>query len=674
MPKKRPVQPDDQYLLKGVSDPQMSPDGRQVAYVLSWSDHEANETRMSVYVGAADGRSPARRFSQGNKDHGPRWSPDGRYLAFVTDRGEKNQIFVAPLAGGEPRQVTTAEHGAGQPAWSPDGTTIAYVTRVGHYKDSKDRDAHEKAEPRVIRNLRYKLDGVGFFDDRRTHIFTVDVESGDSRQITTGDWYDDQPAWSPDGKSIVFVSDRERGRHGRQWRTDVWVVPSGGGPARKLTHSRGSSAHPTFSPDGRHIAFVGHEKGDSGLAKNMHLLVIAARGGSSTRSVSESLDRPVPGWPAFMAGRTFAWLPDSSGLVFVAGDRGTLAAYRAGIANGSVSKVLDGERQIEGLSLSPDGKRVAFGAVWLTEPPDIYVTTLSSGTREVNLSHANDEFRETVEMGRLERMTHTAGDGTEIESFVLYPADYRPGQKRPLATNVHGGPHSYHPGSRAWIEFQCLAAKGYIVALPNPRGSTTYGEAFNEACVRDWGGKDYEDILGAVDELVRRGVADPERLYLGGYSYGGFMTSWAVGHTNRFRAAVVGAPVSNQVSMFGTGDIPLFDMHEIGGTPQKSASEYALRSPVTYMANVETPVLLLHHEGDLRCPISQSEEIFHALKARRKEVEFVRYPGGFHTYNTHAPSQVVDRVRRTIAWYESHAPRAATKTRERRAKAKAASA
>jgi dipeptidyl aminopeptidase/acylaminoacyl peptidase len=209
---------------------------------------------------------------------------------------------------------------------------------------------------------------------------------------------------------------------------------------------------------------------------------------------------------------------------------------------------------------------------------------------------------------------------------------------------------------RAWTQFQALAAAGYVVLLPNPRGSTTYGEAFSEACVRDWGGKDYEDIMTGVDEIVRLDVADPDRLYLGGYSYGGFMTSWAIGRTNRFRAALVGAPVSNQVSMFGTGDIPLFDMFEVGGTPQENPEEYRQRSPVTHLANVQTPVLLLHHEGDLRCPIGQSEEIFHALKAQGKEVEFVRYPGGFHTYNTHAPTQSVDHTKRIIAWYESHAP------------------
>ncbi|MEX0683185.1 MAG: prolyl oligopeptidase family serine peptidase [Dehalococcoidia bacterium] len=206
-------------------------------------------------------------------------------------------------------------------------------------------------------------------------------------------------------------------------------------------------------------------------------------------------------------------------------------------------------------------------------------------------------------------------------------------------------------------EFHALTARGYVVLLPNPRGSTTYGEAFGEACVQDWGGADYEDILASVQALVRRGIADPERLYIGGYSYGGYMASWAVGHTDIFRAALVGAPVSNNVSMFGTGDIPLFDIHEIGGLPQENMATYVERSPVTYLSNCNTPVLLVHHEGDLRCPIGQSEEIFHALKAMGKKVEFVRYPGGFHTYNTHAPSQIKDRITRIVNWFESHAPK-----------------
>ncbi|HEV8574805.1 MAG TPA: S9 family peptidase [Dehalococcoidia bacterium] len=653
--KKRGVKPKDHYLLRNVVDPQVSPDGRQVAYVVTWSDRDADETRTCVYVAPIDGRENSRRFTQGNKDHSPRWSPDGRYLAFVSDRGEKNQLFVAPLGGGEARQVTKAKFGISSPAWSPDSKRVACMARTGEYKETKERSPVEKSAPRVIRDLRYKLDGIGFFDARRTHIFVVDVETGDEKQITDGDWYDDQPAWSPDGKTIAFVSDRAPERHQRQWRSDVWIVPSGGGRTRKITDSNGAAVSPAYSPDGRNIAFVGHEHGDAGSSKNIHLLVVPAAGGEP-RSVSAPLDRSVAGWPP-MGGRTFEWTRDGQALWFIAADRGAMAVYRAGTANGSVSKLVDGERQIESFALSPDGRKAVFTAVWLTEPPELYAASLNGRGRETNLSHANDELRAAVDAGRLRRMTYNAPDGLEIEAFVLYPVGYKRGRSYPLAVNVHGGPHSYHPGSRAWIELQSLASAGYIVLLPNPRGSTTYGEAFSEAVVRDWGGRDYEDIIAGIEELVANGVADPDRLYIGGYSYGGFMSTWAIGHTNRFRATVIGAPVSNQVSMFGTGDIPLFDMHEIGGTPLDDPKEYRMRSPVTYLADVDTPVLLLHHEGDLRCPMGQSEEIFHALKVLGKEVEFVRYPGGFHTYNTHAPSQIIDHARRIVAWYDAHAPK-----------------
>jgi len=671
MPKdrKRPIQPEDIYLLRTVSDPQVSPDGKRVAYVVSWNDRDSDEGRMAVYVAPVDGRQPARRFTQGTRDHSPRWSPDGRYLAFVSRRGEKNQLFLTPLDGGEARQVTKAKFGISQPAWSPDGKRVAYVARVGDYKESRERSAVERAAPRLIRDLRYKLDGIGFFDERRLHIFTVDIESGAERQVTGGDWNDEQPAWSPDGQHIAFVSDRERDRHQRQWRTDVWVVPSTGGRARKLTRSRGAASYPTFSPDGRYIAFVGHENGEAGSAKNTHLLVVPAEGGQAPRSLSAPIDRSVVGSPVALAGRAFAWLANGKSVVFLAGDRGTVALYRADVADGSVSKVLGGDRQIDAFALTPDGRQIAFAAIWASEPGEIYSGALDGGGRERNLSHANEELRNAVELGRIRRMTYRAPDGLEIEAFVLYPPEYQRGKRYPTALEIHGGPHAFHPSGLSFMLFQSLAAAGYVVLLPNPRGSSTYGEEFTQACVGDWGGKDFEDLMAGVDELVRRGIADPERLYVGGYSYGGFMTTWTVGHTERFRAAIVGAPVANQMSMVGTDDIPRFDVYELGATPFDDPEEYRQRSPVTYLANVKTPVLLVHHEGDLRCPIGQSEEIFQGLKMLGKEAEFARYPGGFHVVRT--PSQQVDRMKRGLAWYESHGPAKPARRRPARQRARA---
>jgi len=653
MAAKRGVRPGDVYLLKTVMDPQVSPDGLMVAYVVVGADKDDDETRTAVWVAPINGRAAARRFTQGKKDHSPRWSPDGRSLAFVSDRGEKSQVFVAPLAGGEARQVTKAKWGVSSPAWSPDGTRIAYAARTGEWKEPKERKGAEKSAPRVIRDLRYKLDGIGFFDERRMHIFVVEIEPGTEKQLTNGDYYEDQPSWSPDGKTIAFVADRERARNDRQFRSDVWAVPAKGGRAVRLSRAKGGASIPTYSPDGKWLAYVGHEHGDD-IAQNTHLLLMPAKGGAP-RSLSAALDRPVTGWPPY-AGKTIAWEAGSKSLLFLAGDRGRISMFRADL-RGKATPVLDGERQIEAFQLAPNGEQVAFVALWPSRPGEAYSASLKNGRRELNLSHANDELLAAAEFVDVKRMTHRAPDGTEIESFLMYPRGYERGKRYPLAINVHGGPHSMHPGSRAMLEFQSLAAAGYVVMLPNPRGSTTYGDAFAQGCVRDWGGGDYVDILTGVDALIRRGVVDTERQFIGGYSYGGFMSAWAVGHTDRFKAAVVGAPVANQLSSFGTCDIPLFDVHEIGGLPQENLDVFVERSPIAYLNNATTPVLLLHHEGDLRCPIGQSEEIFHALKAYGKEVEFVRYPGGFHTYATHAPSQAIDRMTRTLAWFDGHGGR-----------------
>ena len=654
MPRKRRFQPDDIYNVRSLFDPQISPDGAQVAYTVSLMDRESDETHYCIYVAPVDGKTPARPFTSGKKDHSPRWSPDGRHLAFISDRGDKSQLFVAPLGGGEARQVTKAKWGVASPAWSSDGARIAYAARTGHHTPQKDRKGAEKAAPHVIRDLRFRLDGVGFYDERRMHIFTVDVESGKETQLTRGDYFDDQPAWSPNGRTIAFVSDRERDRNHRQFRGDVWAVPATGGQPRKVTRSRGAAALPAFSPDGKYIAFAGHENGDE-TSKDPQLFVVSARRGVP-RSISAAIDRPAIGWPAWPLGRPFNWARNSRAVYFLAQDQGAVAVYRADL-KGKVAKAIDGERQIEAFALTPDNKRAVFTAVWPNRPWEVYSAVLGDGRREANLSRANDDFLARVDLGDIRRTTCKGPGGLTIESFVMYPPDYQREKRYPLALNVHGGPHSFHPGSRAMTEFHALTARGYVVLLPNPRGSTGYGEKFSEMVVQDWGGGDYEDIMAAVDAMVRRGIADPERLYIGGYSYGGYMASWAVGHTDRFCAALVGAPVSNLVSAFGTGDIPLIDIHEMGGLPHENMQHYIDRSPTTHLPNCNTPVLLIHHEGDLRCPIGQSEEVFQTLKALRKEVEFVRYPGGFHTYNTHTPSQTKDRIQRILNWYESHAPK-----------------
>ncbi len=646
---KRGMTPDDLFSLKTVTDPRISPDGTRVAYVLSWNDRETDEVRSSIYVAPLDGSTAARRFTHGNKDSSPRWSPDRLHLAFVSNRGAENQIFLAPLDGGEARQLTKAKYGVSEPAWSPDSRRIAYVARTGDWKDPKDRKPTEHNAPRVLRNLTHKLDGTGFFDDRRSHVFVVDLDAGTETQITAGDWSDTSPAWSPDGELIAFVGDRDRRRFQRFGRADVWAVAATGGKPHKLTRGRGGASLPEFSPDGRWVAFVGHEYGDEVFARNAHLLIVPTAGGDPPRSLSAPLDRsPVGGPNPF--GCTFRWSGDSGSILFLAGDRGRQALYRAGTANGSASRVLGGERLIQAFDVAADGTNVAFAAAWLDSPTEVYAASLA-GVQERNLSQANQDLLKSADLGRVEALSYKADDGLEIETFVVYPPGYERGRQYPCVLQIHGGPHGAHPASFL-LPVQVLAGAGYAVLLPNPRGSGSYGEKFAQACVRDWGGGDFRDLMRCVDEMVRRGIAATDRLYVGGYSYGGYMTSWTVGHTDRFRAAVVGAPVSDLISFFGTTDIPVFARNEIGGWPWEEAEAFRLHSPVTYLANCRTPVLLVHREGDLRCPIAQSEEIFQALRALGRKVEFVRYPGGSHGVAT--PSQLVDQMSRSTAWYNAH--------------------
>jgi dipeptidyl aminopeptidase/acylaminoacyl peptidase len=663
--KRHPISPADNALLKAVVDPQISPDGERVAYVVRGVDSEKNERQTSIWVAPLDGKSPARRFTFGTKDHSPRWSPDGRFLAFVSDRGDKNQVMLAPLDGGESRTLTSAPHGVNELAWSPDGSRVAYLERVGEWKDGKELVAVEKVAPRVIKHLRYRLDTVGYFDDRRTHIFVADIESGESKQITSGDYYDQQIAWSPDGKRIAFASDREPKRHDRQFRADIWVVPASGGVPKKLTRSRGAANWPAFSPDGKTIAYLGHEHGDAASGKNTHVMVVPTTGAAAPRSVSASVDQTVPS-----AGLAQRWSRDGKSIFFLVQEHGNQALYRANVPSGDATRVLDGDRQVFQYAMTRDDRQIAFTAASASRPQELYATTLAGGARERNLSRANDDFLAACEPGSHKRMTHRAPDGLEIESFVLYPPAYRAGQRYPLVLYIHGGPHAQHPLWGFAMRPQTLAGAGYVVLMPNPRGSSGYGEAFMEMCTRDWGGADYRDLMASVDTLVRKGVADPERLFVTGYSYGGFMTTWVVGHTDRFKAAIIGAPVADHISMLGTTEIPHFSQQEVT-SPWDDLQATWEGSPLSHLPNCTTPVLIEHHEGDLRCPIGQAEEVFQTLKMLGKEVEFVRYPGGFHILEFHAPSQDLDYQQRQIDWFDTHGGRAKPRTSRKRARVSA---
>ena len=643
---KRRFRPEDAFRLQMAVDPDLSPDGRRVAFAVVQTDEEADKLRSSIFVAPADGSSPPRRFTEGPSDNSPRWSPDGRWLAYISitdDEPLHAHVRLAPLDGGMPARLGELPGPVSQLAWSPDSTRLVVVCRVG-VPDREKAGAVERNAARVQRGLAARLDGVGWQEGRR-HLFLVDVEDGSAVQLTRGEYDHDDPSFSPDGATIAFASDRHPRRDDRQFRSDAWVMPVSGGRPRRLTNGKGWAAFPVFSPDGKMVAFAGVD--NEGWDADAHAFAAPADGSAPAERLAPDLDRPMvlfPGLPA-----PVCWIGERELLMLVA-DHGAVGLHRARLGERRSRELIGGDIQIDGVAARLGRRAIAFTASWPDRPSELFVTTLA-GAEPVQVSALNTEFLADVELSPLNRASVTRPDGTEVEYFMLLPPDGKT-EGLPMHVDIHGGPHASWPSGR-WLSYhQSMAAAGYVVVLPNPRGSTSYGQAFTSGCVGDWGGGDAEDILACCDDLIERGVADAGRMFMSGASYGGFMTSWLVGHTDRFRAATAVAAVVDQTSMALTTEIPEFARFQMGGLPWDRRAEYEERSPLSYLPAVSTPVLVIHWEGDIRVPVGQGDELYAGLRLLGKETEFVRYPGGFHIVRT--PSQSVDECRRVLAWNERH--------------------
>jgi dipeptidyl aminopeptidase/acylaminoacyl peptidase len=662
---KRMMQPEDLYRVRNLTDPVLSPDDSRVAWVESVADESSDRLRSSIWVAPSDGSAPPTPFTEGPGDNSPRWSPDGRYLAYVSVSPDAMaELRLAPLSGGVPRALGKFSGPVSQPAWSPDSSRVVVVSPTGTSRPAAELSPVERNEARVVRGLAARYDNVGWFDGRR-HLFVVDVATGAARQLTNGDHDDVDPSWSADGQTIAFASDRDPQRDDRQLRSDLFVVPAGGGRARRLTSGGGRVSAPAFSPDGARIAFVGHEGGRS-WNRDAHVFVLPADGSSAPETVAPATDRPVVSM--LWAPPPFRWVSDDE-IAMIVMDHGSVVLHAARLSDSKSRVVVGGDRQIDSFSVSSDRRTVVFTSVWPDSPPECYAAQLrapgAGGMRGASalrqISRANEALLSEIALGAVERATVVTDDGTEIEYFTIAP----PGRSQkplPVHLDIHGGPHGAWPAGRFLPFHQTVAAAGYLVLLPNPRGSSSYGQAFTEACTGDWGGADAADIGACVDDVIARGLGDEHRLFVGGGSYGGFMTAWLVGHTKRFKAATAMAAVIDQASMIGTSDIPGFVEFNFGRLWEHT-HEYERRSPLTYARDITTPVLILHWEGDLRVPISQGEELFAALRILKRPVEFVRYPGGSHV--ARAPSQNIDWVRRLLAWNERHDPRSAKGRRRR---------
>jgi dipeptidyl aminopeptidase/acylaminoacyl peptidase len=656
-PQPRPITPDDLYSLRIPSDVQLSPDGARVAYVLTTIDREADEYRAAIWIVPAKGGEPV-QFTRGAKnDSAPRWSPDGQTLAFLSDRdGSGAQLYVIPSDGGESRKLTALESGAGPAGWSPDGRRILFAARVLKAAPPADAEARKRWEqrPKFVTRGQYKDDGQGYTFDAVSQLFVVSLEGGEPQQLTHADVASRAPAWSPDGTQLAFSRNRDGAADYNL--SDIWIADAGGNQARALTQSIGRATSPTWSPDGTLIACYGSEKQEAQSGDPLAHVWVVPLSGAEPRALTVEFDRGavLASPPAVTPGPV--WSGGGSTLTFGVGDEGNAPIVRVALAGGVVRRVVGGERQIVSSSASQAGNAIAFIASTPEIPGDVYICAWD-GADERRLTHSNDELLSGLLLPRIERRKFANPNGGMLDGWLLHPVHAT--GRVPLLLDIHGGPHSFHGNAfyQGYFYRYALPARGWAVLLMNPTGSGSYGKVFADGIRGRWGEQDLPEQLAAVDALVAEGLADPERLAVCGYSYGGFMTSWTIGHTDRFKAAVIGAPVSNLESFYGASDIGMwFGARQMCGGLRDRRESYRRLSPVNYADRVSTPSLILHGEGDDRCPISQGEEYFIALLAAGKApVQMVRYPGGSHLFISGGrPSHRVDFCSRVIDWVEKY--------------------
>jgi dipeptidyl aminopeptidase/acylaminoacyl peptidase len=639
------MQPEDVYRVTSAGDPRLSPDGTTVAYVLASVD-EQKEPRSAIWTVAANGGTPRRLTHGKGRDGSPRWSPDGRWLAFTSDRdGDISQLYVMPADGpGDARKLTELKEAVEGPVWSPDSTRLAFFAR-DHDPADDEKDVH-KRPPRKITRLFNRLDKEGWTEGRTRHVYVVGVEDGAvAAQITSGDFEDSSAVWSPDGDRIVFASARHT-----DWDlspvTDLYEVAASGGEPALLTKTEGTSDLPAFSPDGSRIAYVYAP----GILDEPHHGRIAVLDVASKASVilTEALDRTCAPYPAI---REPQW--DGEDVVFPVEDRGRAVLYRAR-ADGSTPPApaveLDG--WITGFDVR-DGS-IAYAAATPGSPPEIHV-----GDRAITDVSAG--FRAEVTASIPEPFTAIAPDGAEVDAWVIKPVGFEQGTKYPAVLNIHGGPYTQY-GQRFFDEFQIEAGGGFVVIYANPRGSSGGTEA-DARSIRGpvaegpgWGSVDYDDLMAVVDEAVKRfDFIDADRLGVMGGSYGGYMTSWIVGHTDRFRCAISERAVNDLASEDGASDIAGVFKAYVGAPPWEAPEAYRAASPLTYAANMETPLLIVHSEEDLRCPIQQGEQLFTVLRSLKREVEFVRFPAESHELTrSGSPTHRVQRFEIVLEWLRRH--------------------
>ncbi|MFZ5817642.1 MAG: S9 family peptidase [Bacillota bacterium] len=716
---KRRLAPEDLYQFVTVSDPQITPDGEVIAYVQTIIDKESKEPHSHIWMVPAEGGKPV-QFTRGKKsDSSPRWSPDGRTLAFVSDRGGDRQIWLIDRFGGEARPLTSMRHGASNPVWSPDGRRIAFISSVGpedkrelltRTKGEADKKAEEKRakdEARTFTQMRWRADHIGIRPDRNNQIWVVDVpEPGEPLpapvQVTWGPYDHAAPQWSPCNRYLTFSANRTEDESFRIMDVFMVEVPTGDAPAIKACVAplapgaeppKGDEAEATaqackasaeaaeaafqprnitgtigvfyagiFSPDGKTLAVIGHTN-EFANTTQPKIYLYPVEGGEPRILDNWDLDmKDTVGADVRPGGNgvTITWAPDANFLYVPVTERGACSVYAFPVVGGRPQLIAGGEREIFGGTFDRNCERLAFVAGDMFNISDIYLMDCREFT-ETRLTQVNQALFDQIEWPEVEELNFKARDGWDLHGWLMKPVGWEPGKQYPMVLEIHGGPATCY-GHAFYQEMQILAAAGYAVLFINPRGGTGYGQEFVNAVRGDYGGKDYLDLMDAVDHALAKGWIDEKRLAVTGGSYGGFMTNWIVTQTDRFAAAITHRSICNWVSFSGTPDFgPFFNqIQHFVDDPWSPEGVQALWkiSPLAYVKNVKTPISIMHSEFDYRCPIEQAEQFYMAIKFyKQAPTELVRHPRSNHDLTRQGPPTLrVDRFQKILRWFNKYCP------------------
>ena len=646
----------DHYLdYESVGDPQISPDGSQIIYTRRWVNKLEDRFETALWVMDADGGR--NRFLM--KGGSARWSPDGTRIAFLAEGEPRGaQIFVRWMGTDEaPTQITRISESPGDIKWSPDGKSIGFTMFVEKKPQwqidmpSAPEGAKWTPAPRIVDDLHFRQDRRGFMDSGARHLFIVSAEGGTERQITEGEWsvgarFDalDQGAswdWTPDGKTIVVdgIPDSTQDKNYRN--SNIYAVDVVTGNLRRLTSEDGAWTNPVVSPDGRRIAYSGYPATNASYrAADLHVMNID---GSGAKKISGDLDRD-PG--------NVMWAPDGNGVYFTVGEHGTSNFYHATLG-GEVHKITDGEHMLGVSSISRNGQVAVGVQTSYQKPPDVVRVDLRRNAAITQLTDVNADMMQNIKLGDVERIRYASTGGAQVDGWIVKPPNFDPSKKYPLIMEIHGGPHGMYNVGFNWM-FQNFASAGYVVLYTNPRGSTGYGSEFGNAIERAYPSVDYDDLIAGVDTVVGRGYIDTRSMFVGGCSGGGVLSSWVIGHTQRFAAAAVRCPVTNWLSFAGQTDVPLFTFNFFEKPFWEDPQRWLEQSPLMHVGKVTTPTLLMTGELDLRTPIAQSDEYYVALKMRGIPTTMLRFNGEYHGTSS-KPSNFMRTQLYMMSWYQKHA-------------------